>query len=100
MVQNERLREAREIAARAWCEPLTERIPMDPALAEEFANILAGWIETAAQFARNSDFYRDLLIQVARCLGPEVFISDDGSVQDEPLLLKIPELIERLVKAE
>jgi hypothetical protein len=54
------------------------------------------WTETAAQFARNVDFYRGLLDQTARHLGPSVFVSDDGSVQDEPIRLKIPELVQAL----
>jgi hypothetical protein len=36
------------------------------------------------------------LDQVAEHLGHEVFVSDDGSVQDEPLRLKIPELVEKM----
>lgn len=56
------------------------------------------WTETAAEYARNAEFYRDLLDRCAAHLGPEVYVSDDGSVQDSPLRLKMPELIERLTK--
>lgn len=54
------------------------------------------WQQTAAQHARNEDFYRSLLDQVATHLGPEVYVSDDGSVQDSPLRLKIPPLVSEL----
>jgi hypothetical protein len=51
------------------------------------------WEEEAKTFAKNADFYKGLLEQVAKHLGPEVFVSDDGSVQEDPLMLKIPELV-------
>lgn len=57
------------------------------------------WEQTAAQHARNEAFYRDLLMQCAAHLGKEVYISDDGSVQDEPLALKVPELVEELASS-
>jgi len=89
--------EARQLAAQCWCDEETQLIAMDVRLGEAFAKRLAAWMEIAAQHARNEDFYRDLLFECAKHLGPEVFVSDDGSIQDEPLLLKVPELIEKLV---
>lgn len=87
---------ALQAAAQAWCTPDTEDRVMDPPLAEAFARILDNWIESARQFACNADFYRGLLDDTAKHLGPEVFVSDDGSVQDEPLRLKIPEMVREL----
>ena len=55
------------------------------------------WMDIADQHCRNEAFYRGLLEQIASHLGPEVFVSDDGSVQDSPLMLKIPELVAVLV---
>jgi len=69
-------------------------------LRAEIAKLTAerdGWEQSAAQFHGNECFYRDLLDEVARHLGPEVFMSDDGSIQDSPLRLKIPELVSKLV---
>lgn len=63
-------------------------------------NEVRNWNETAAQYARNADFYRGLLDQCAAHLGPDVFVSDDGLVQDEPLRLKIPELVQQLANQE
>ena len=56
------------------------------------------WIETARMFAHNADYYRGLLDRVASHLGSEVYLCDDGSVSDEPLRAKIPELVERMAK--
>jgi len=58
----------------------------------------AVWEATSDQHLRNEMFYRDILVQCARHLMPAVFISDDGSVQDSPLMLKIPELVSALKK--
>lgn len=91
--------EARGIAAQCWCTPETQDREMDAALAEEFAKQLAFWMEMAARFARNEDFYRGLLDSCAYHLGPDVYVSDDGSVQDSPLRLKIPEMVGEMSRA-
>lgn len=88
--------QAREIAAQCWCDPETEDRVMDPVLAEAFAKRLEIWMESAQQEMANRDFYRNLLDRCALHLGPEVYLSKDGSVQDEPVRLLIPELIEKL----
>ncbi|MCB0256815.1 MAG: hypothetical protein KDI55_24105 [Anaerolineae bacterium] len=64
-------------------------------LAESRASV-AAWTQTAREYANNADFYREILEQIAGSLGPAVFVSDDGSVQDSPLMLKIPEAITAL----
>ncbi len=56
----------------------------------------SNWVETAKQYCKNEAFYCDLLDQIAGHLGKKVFISDDGSIQDSPIRLKIPELVSRL----
>lgn len=68
-----------------------------PALAMAFATTLDNWMETASQEARNAAFYRELLDQCAQVLGPEAYTADDGSVQQDPVRLKIPELVQKLV---
>lgn len=55
------------------------------------------WTETARLAMTNIEFYRGLLNEVAMCLGPEVCVSDDGTVNDAPLMLKIPPLVRKLV---
>lgn len=54
------------------------------------------WMETARQHLRNEVFWRDLVYQTAEHLGAEVYVSDDGSVQDEPLGLKVPEIVGKM----
>ena len=90
--------EARQVAAQCWCDPETSDRIMDIVLAESMARRVAAWMDTAAQFAQDVDFYRGLLDQCAASLGPEVFVSDDGSIQDSPLRLKIPALVEQLAR--
>ena len=51
----------------------------------------------ALQFCRNEEYYCGLLDKVASCLGPGVFVSDDGSVQDGPLRAKVPEMVAALI---
>lgn len=55
------------------------------------------WRETAAQYARNEDFYRGIVCQIGEMFGEEVRTSDDGSIQDDVLALKVPELVKALV---
>lgn len=62
------------------------------ALREEKAN----WEETAAQYARNADYYRDLVVQIGKHFGEKARTSDDGSVQDDVLCAKVPELVAEL----
>lgn len=59
---------------------------------------LGNWMEVAAQNERNVEFYKNLLIKCADHLGSDVFVSDDGSVEDKPIFLKIPELVESRMK--
>jgi len=84
---------ARQLAAQAWCAPETSSIEMDVRLAEAFASVLAGWLDTAAQMQRNADFYRGIVVQVGELFGTAAKTSDDGSVQEDVLALKVPELV-------
>lgn len=51
------------------------------------------WYDTAAQMSRNSDYYRGLVVKIGKMFGEEAYISDDGSVQDDVLCAKVPELV-------
>jgi hypothetical protein len=64
----------------------------------EARRVAKNWEETAAQHLRNEDFYRGLLDAVAPWLGAAAYTADDGIVHDSPLRLKIPELVEALVR--
>lgn len=54
------------------------------------------WISTARMHSNNEEFWRDLVYETAKHLGPDVYVSDDGSVQDTPLGLKVPEMVKKL----
>ena len=93
------MEEARHLAAQCWCDETTSDRIMDPQLAEAVARRIAVWMDSAAQSERNAEFYRNLLDQCVANLGPLAFlayVSDDGSIQDSPLRLKIPELVAKL----
>jgi hypothetical protein len=51
------------------------------------------WYDTAAQMSRNADYYRGLVQKIGKMLGKEAYTSDDGSIQDDILCAKIPELV-------
>uniref|UniRef100_A0A6M3LNS0 Uncharacterized protein n=1 Tax=viral metagenome TaxID=1070528 RepID=A0A6M3LNS0_9ZZZZ len=75
-----------------WTETIRELEEKNAQLRQERDN----WKDTAEQFLRNQVYYAGLLDKIAESLGPEVFISDDGSVQDTVLRAKIPQLVEEL----
>ena len=56
-----------------------------------------GWEETAKWHSKNEDFYRNIVHEIGELLGPEVYVADDGSVMEDVLALKVPEVLrERL----
>lgn len=71
----------------------TSGIEMDVRLAEAVARRIAAWMDTAAQAQRNADFYRGLVDECAKHLGPRAFTADDGTVLPDPVLLRVPELV-------
>jgi hypothetical protein len=87
----------KEAIAQGWCEPEASNKEMDVTLALAIAKpvhrLVKNWYETAAQHARNEEYYRGLVQEIGAMLGVDAFISDDGSVQEDVLCAKIPELI-------
>ena len=55
------------------------------------------WKETAEQYARNEMYYRGLVVRIGKMFGKKVYISDDGSIQQDVLCAKVPELVEKLI---
>src|SRR5882672_11320826 len=51
------------------------------------------WVESAVQFSRNEEYYTGLLDKIAASLGSDAYTSDDGSVYEDPVRAKLPELI-------
>lgn len=56
------------------------------------------WEQTAAQIQRGTAYYQGLLDQIGQTLGVAAFICDDGSISDEPLRAKLPELVDTLTR--
>lgn len=50
------------------------------------------WKETARQFYRSADYHRGLVDAIGELFGQEAKTSDDGSIQDDVLCAKVPEL--------
>lgn len=55
-----------------------------------------GWEQTAAQHLRNEFFYRDIIIRIGEPFGVAAKTSDDGSIQQDVLALRVPELVANL----
>ncbi len=90
--------EARQIAAQCWCDDETSGRVMDPVLCESVARRIAAWMATAAQESRNAEFYRGLVDACASHLGPKAYTADDGVVHQDPIRLKVPELVAELAR--
>ena len=83
--------------AQGWCEPEAASKEMDVVLAQAIAKpvgrLVEAWYDTAAQHCRNEAYYRNLVISIGEMLGPEAYVSNDGSVQQDVLCAKVPELV-------
>jgi hypothetical protein len=55
------------------------------------------WKSIAAEFCRNMEFYRGIVWQVGDMFGIAARTSDDGSIQDDVLALKVPILVSDLI---
>lgn len=80
---------------RRWwdgCVTVVEASAYDAAVRER-----DGWMDAVAEESRNADFYRDLVRQIGAHFGVAARTSDDGSVQDSVLALKVPELVAALI---
>jgi hypothetical protein len=55
------------------------------------------WMETARQHCRNEVYYRDLLVRIGEMFGDAGKTSDDGSVQQDVICAKVPELVRALI---
>lgn len=58
------------------------------------------WVETAWRHLRNESYYRTLLVRIGLLFGDKAYISDDGSVQQDVLVAKVPELVEQELKTK
>lgn len=74
---------------------ISEIIDAGLAAATQFA---LGWVEAAAQFHNNEQYYRGLLDQIGKAIGKKAYICDDGSVSSSVLRAKLPQLVRQLVR--
>jgi hypothetical protein len=91
------MEESRQQAAQCWCDQETKQKTMDPVLAEAVAKRIAAWMETAAQYCRNADYYRGLVQKCGEVIGQEAYTQDDGGIVTDVLCAKVPELVERKI---
>jgi hypothetical protein len=94
-----------EIAAQLWCLPQHATKVMDPDLCESIVKVIAreqsatdAWYDTAAQMCRNTEYYRDLCVQIGEAIGEQAYIADDGSRSQDVLCAKLPGLVRALLK--
>jgi hypothetical protein len=78
---------------KSWAQ---ENLPL-PTTLEEAIRQRDAWVASAMQFHKNETYYRGLVVSIGEKLGPDAYVSDDGSVQQDILCAKIPEMIERLI---
>jgi len=63
---------------------MVNEFDIPPATTLEAANAERdAWIKTAAQYAKNADYYRGLLDEIGALLGESVRTQDDGNVLPE-----------------
>ena len=53
------------------------------------------WLEIAKQNQRNTDYYRGLVVQIGTLFGKAAMTADDGTVMEDVLCAKVPELAEQ-----
>ncbi|RKQ97099.1 hypothetical protein C7446_2518 [Kushneria sinocarnis] len=55
-----------------------------------------GWIDSARYHANGQEFYHGIVRKIGALFGEAARTSDDGSVQDDILALRLPELVQEL----
>ena len=93
----ERLREKLALLSQELSETQAalDAVRADLAASEEARE---AWTETARMHAKNEAYYRDLIVRTLSGT-PAAFVSDDGSVQQDVICAKLPELYEASEKA-
>lgn len=89
--------EAYKAAIECWTDEETKDIPMDIRLAAAVATRIAFWMQTASEGYRGAELYHNLLEECGKHIGVEAFTSDDGSIQEDVVALKVPSLVQKLV---
>ena len=61
--------------------------------AEENLRNANHWQEVARMHAKNEEYYRGLVVQIGDAMGHDAYVADDGTVSDDVLCAKVPELV-------
>lgn len=95
--EQEKIRQLEEdfLGVQVLCRARLAVIDKLTAQAERDRNEIENWKKFAKEFSENVDFYRNLLVKTGELFGIEAKTSDDGSIQDSVLALKVPELVKR-----
>lgn len=94
----EKLNTARAEAAR-YKHELTDVTTHRDQLRGEVAELTRqrdNWEQSAKTFSDGLEFYRGLIRQIGESFGAAARTSDDGSIQQDVLALKVPELVDSL----
>ena len=62
----------------------------------EYKRQATNWEESARQYHRNTQYYRNLLVKIGETIGSESYVADDGSISEDILCAKLPELVTAL----
>ena len=92
--------ESIQYAAQCWQDEETKDKVFDAGLAFAFAKRLAFFIQTAADYARGAEYYRGIIDQCGAHIGIEAFTSDDGTIQEDAVAARLPELVQKLTEAK
>lgn len=80
--------------------PTGERVPTEEQQIKDYVSSLKSqvkaWTETARQHAKNESFYRDIINKIGAHFGDAAKRSDDGSLQEDVLALKVEPLVAQL----
>ena len=79
-------------AAIAWIEALTREV-------EQLTRERDNWVETARLHCKNEVYYRSLCEEIGKLFGWDACRSDDGSLQQDIICLKVPEMVRKLFQA-
>lgn len=55
-----------------------------------------GWKQSAKEFSNNQEFYYNIIQSLGPILGEDVYTSDDGSIQQDVLALKVEKEVQSL----
>lgn len=65
---------------------------------EKEQKLTDNWVETARQHYRNEEYYQGLLTKIGEIIGKEAYIRDDGTISENVLRAKLPDLVEKIIQ--